>query len=127
MRSRLSALGLGRFLPPSAFLLPVLQILLLVAVLALHLRTTRRAADAGEQLTNIALRARDDGLTRDVSLAVLPIQAAAYRDSARRAERATWIVAGAVLLASGLWLAPLVFARDSRARADQQETARKQH
>ena len=121
MRAPLLALGLGRFLPPSAFLLPVLQILLLVAVLALHLRTTRRAADAGEQLTNIALRARDDGLTRDVSLAVLPIQAAAYRDSARRAERATWIVAGAVLLASGLLLAALIFARDSRARADQLE------
>ena len=92
-----------------------------MAVLALHLRTTRRAADAGEQLTNIALRARDDGLMRDVNLDVLPIQAAEYRDSARRAERATWIVAGAVLLASGLLLAALILARDSRARADHLE------
>ena len=99
----------------------VLQLLLLAGVLALHLRTSRRSVAAGVELTEIATRAADPHDTLSLHRAVLPLQAAEYRDSAMRAERTSWYVGGGVLLSSVLLVGALALARDQKARADRFE------
>jgi signal transduction histidine kinase len=99
----------------------VLQFMLLAGVLGLHLRTNRRTVAAGVELTEVATRAADPHDTLSLHRAVLPLQLAEYRDSAMRAERASWYVGGGVLLSSILLVGALALARDHKARADRFE------